>query len=87
MHQGSTVDRLSTTDLALQRLDAGHIDTYEPGTSRERHYLNCTFRSDGDISKVPAEEKVEVIEDKEMDTKDAEIEWESGLSDVIVVER
>src|SRR5436305_2907738 len=38
----------STTALGLQRFNAGHVDTYEPGTALERGYM----RSHGAISSV-----------------------------------
>jgi hypothetical protein len=33
-------NRLTSTALALSRLDNGHVDTYEPGTLRERGYMS-----------------------------------------------
>jgi hypothetical protein len=33
----------------MERLAAGHCDPYNPGTSRERQYLNTLFTSDSDV--------------------------------------
>ena len=33
-------NQLSTTSLAMARLQAGHVDLYEPGTIRERGYMH-----------------------------------------------
>ena len=33
-------NQLSTTSLAMARLQAGHVDLYKPGTIRERGYMH-----------------------------------------------
>ena len=68
----------SSTTLAIERLDAGHYDTYESGTARERGYLNSRFvfdeaDGDGDISRLQVQE-IEVRPEK--DSQDAPFEWD-----------
>ena len=35
----SGLKRVSSTAIAMARLEAGHVDQYEPGTRRERAYM------------------------------------------------
>jgi hypothetical protein len=75
-HIAETV--VSTTTLAIQRLEAGHYDTYEPGTARERRYLNTQFNNaggnngDSDISSLGVQSIEVELGDPQSDTDDVE---------------
>jgi hypothetical protein len=51
---------LTTTALAMERLDSGHKDEYDPGTIRERQYLNAQFAGDDDDISIFPVQAIEV---------------------------
>jgi hypothetical protein len=72
----------STTALAMARLQAGHIDQYEPGTQRERAYMcgiSSIYKEDcmDDAATVAARaisDRIDCIDDIEVFTQDADYE-------------
>ena len=70
----------STTALAIARLQAGHIDQYEPGTQRERAYMcgiSSIYKEDcmDDAATVAARaisDRIDCIDGIEVFTQDAD---------------
>ena len=76
----TTQNSLSTTGLAMQRLELGHRDLYEPGTRRERAYMQgiaSVYQTDSteDATIIAAATmQREVIGGVEVYTQDADFE-------------
>ena len=76
----ATQNSLSTTGLAMQRLELGHRDLYEPGTRRERAYMqgiSSVYQTDSteDATTITAATmQKEVIGGIEVYTQDADFE-------------
>ncbi|CZT45255.1 uncharacterized protein RSE6_05549 [Rhynchosporium secalis] len=71
---------VSSTSIAIQRLKDGHLDSYEPGTRRERGYMYSMasiYHSDSIVDATTASEAMiqrDVIGGIEVYTQDAEFE-------------
>ncbi|CZS93089.1 uncharacterized protein RCO7_11158 [Rhynchosporium graminicola] len=77
--QPSTIQNcVSSTAIAMQRLEGGHQDSYEPGTRRERgymHSMSSIYHSDSTIDATTASEmsiQRDIIGGIEVYTQDAE---------------
>jgi hypothetical protein len=69
---------ISTTAVAKTRLQNGHVDLYEPGTRRERGYMNgiaSVYRDDSDATAVAIRSiQRSVVDGIEVHTQDGEFE-------------